>query len=143
MKICQTSVFLENIKGRLYEVLNILSKSDINILALSIADTSEFGILRMIVNNPKKAKVVLTSEGLSVSENDVLAVGMSDSPGAFVDVLSVLKENNINVEYTYAFLSKLDEKAVMIIRTEDITETVELLNKNNIVLFGEDDLFNI
>ena len=99
----QISVFLENRRGRLVDVTKALLDADINIRALFLADSSEFGILRLVVNNPEKAKAVLISEGFAANETDVFAVEVEDRPGGFYRVVKVLADNGIDVEYTYAY----------------------------------------
>ncbi len=127
MKVKQISVFLENKKGRLWEALDSLAKAKINIRALSIADTSEFGILRLIVPDPEKSKKALEKNGFTVRENDVIAVGVSDEPGGLARALKVLTDADINVEYVYAFVEKSGQKAVVVLRTENISAGVKAL----------------
>jgi len=113
MKLKQISVFLENRKGRLWKALNILSVAKINIRALSIADTSEFGILRIIVPEPELAKHILEEANFVVKVNDVIAVSISDEPGGLDSVLEALNKLDINVEYLYAFVEKKGENAIV------------------------------
>jgi hypothetical protein len=125
MKVKQISVFLENKKGRLLEALATLNKAKINIRALSIADTAEFGILRMIVPDPDKAKQVLTKNNFTVKENDVIAVAVSDKPGGLAKVLGSLNKAGINVEYIYAFVEKKGTEAIVVLRTENVDEGIK------------------
>jgi len=134
MKIKQISVFLENKKGRLYEALNTLAKADVNIRALSIADTSDFGILRMIVNDPEKAKKALENAGFTTKITNVLAVGVKDKPGGLAEVLKILYEGDINVEYVYAFVEKKGEEALVVLRTNNLDKTIDLLQKKGVKL---------
>jgi hypothetical protein len=143
MKLKQISVFLENRKGRLLKALNILSIADINIRALSIADTSEFGILRMIVSDTDLAKQILEESNFVVKVNEVIAVGVSDAPGGLEDVLELLNKNAVNVEYIYAFVEKKGEKAVVVIRTEDIDEGLKTLQKGGITVLSEEEINDI
>jgi hypothetical protein len=140
MKLKQISIFLENRKGRLWKALNILSNSNINIRALSIADTSEFGILRMIVPEPEQAKEILEEANFVVKVNDVIAVGVSDEPGGLETVLELLNKSDINVEYLYAFVEKKGKKAMVVIRTEDIDAGVNALEMGGITLMSSEEV---
>jgi hypothetical protein len=140
MKLKQISIFLENRKGRLWKALNILSNADINIRALSIADTSEFGILRMIVPEPDQAREILEEANFVVKVNEVIAVGVSDEPGGLETVLQLLNKSDINVEYLYAFVEKKGEKAMVVIRTEDIDAGVTALEKGGITLMSSEEV---
>ena len=135
MPIKQVSVFLENKTGRLWKALNILKSNDIDIRALSIADTSEFGILRMIVSNPKNAKEAL--------ESDVLAIEVEDQPGGLEAALNILNSNNINVEYIYAFVEKKTQKALVVLRTEENERTLKILQDNGFSLIGQDEAYTL
>lgn len=138
MNINQISVFLENKSGRLAAVTELLSKNNVNIRALSIADTSDFGILRLIVDQPQLAFNSLKSEGFSVSMTEVVGVEMPDKPGGLAGVLEVLNSNGFNIEYLYAFIGRGDNGALVICRVERAEEAVECLKKNGInVLTGE------
>lgn len=143
MKVKQISIFLENKKGRLLEVLNVLSKAKINIRALSIADTSDFGILRLIVPNPDKAKQVLEKNKFRVGETDVIAVGVPDKPGGLASVLNVFNKANLNVEYLYAFVEKTGQKAVVVIRTESIVEGIKALQKAKITVLPAKEVYSL
>ena len=122
MIIKQLSVFLENKQGRICAAADVLAQNNINIRALSLADTSEFGILRLIVDKPEEGKKILTEAGLVVRVTDVLSLTMDDTPGGTLGVLRLLSESGIGVEYMYAFAGK--SGAVMIIQAEDL-ETAE------------------
>ncbi|MBQ4133522.1 MAG: ACT domain-containing protein [Desulfovibrionaceae bacterium] len=138
MKIEQISIFLENKTGRLAEVTSALTKADINIRALSLADTSDFGILRMIVNNPEKAKEALRSNGFTVGRNMVVAVEVNDHPGGLHQILSMFSTRDVNVEYMYAYIRPKNKNATMIFRFDKIDEAISILQENNItVLSGE------
>ncbi len=113
--IKQLSIFLENRKGRLLEVTNALKEAAINIRALALAESAEFGILRLVVNNPEKAKSVLSSSGFTLKEQEVFAVDVPDEPGSFYQVVKILTEKDINIDYTYAFVGGAD-KAVLIFK---------------------------
>ena len=114
MKLKQISVFLENRKGRLWKALSTLRDADINIRALSIADTSEFGILRMIVPDPDKAKKALEENTFVVKTNEVIGVEMPDEPGGLDGILEILTNADINVEYLYAFVEKKSDQAIVV-----------------------------
>jgi hypothetical protein len=141
MKLKQISVFLENRKGRLAEALETLAKAKINIRTLSIADTSEFGILRLIVPEPDNAKKVLEKANFTVKENSVIAVEVDDKPGGLAASLRVLSDANINVEYLYAFVEKSGEKAVVILRTEDVDAGIKALKAAGIGILKAEQVY--
>lgn len=143
MKLKQISVFLENRKGRLWKALNILSLEKINIRALSIADTSEFGILRMIVPQPEEAKKILEENNFVVKVNEVIAVGVSDEPGGLDEVLSALNNADINVEYLYAFVEKKGEKAIVVLRTDDIDAGIMALEAGGITMLSPGEVYSL
>lgn len=124
MIIKQLSVFLENKQGRMCAVADLLAQNHINIRALSLADTSEFGILRLIVDKPEEGKRILSEAGIVVRVTNVLSLTMEDTPGGMLGVLRLLSESGIGVEYMYAFAGKNDGEAFMIIQTEE-PETAE------------------
>jgi hypothetical protein len=138
MKVEQISVFIENKSGRLAEIARILGESGINIRALSLADTSDFGILRLIVNDREKAKQVLKEKGFTVSKTEVVAVEVPDRPGGLSDILQTLDRESINVEYMYAFVERCGENAVIIFRFDETEKAIQLLlDKGFTVLAGE------
>ncbi len=143
MKLKQISVFLENRKGRLWKALNILSEAKINIRALSIADTSEFGILRMIVPQPEKAIKILEDNNFVVKINDVIAVGVLDEPGGLDSILGILNKSDINVEYLYAFVEKRGEQATVVLRTEDIDAGIKALKDGEITILSSEEVYNL
>lgn len=132
MKVQQISAFLENKSGRLAHLTQVLGQAGINIRALSIADTSDFGILRLIVNKPGEALEALKNAGFTVSITDVIAVEVKDQPGGLGDVLKLLESARINIEYLYAFLEKSSNDALVVFRVEQIDDAIALLAKNNI-----------
>ncbi|HIH62315.1 MAG TPA: ACT domain-containing protein [Methanobacteriales archaeon] len=140
MKVKQISVFLENKKGRLKKAVHALAKANINIRALSIADTSEFGILRLMVPDPELAKKVLEENNFVVKLNDVIAVEVPDRPGGLDKILGILTRADMNVEYIYAFVEKKSEKAIVVIRTEDIDEGIKVLKEANVPLLSSEDI---
>lgn len=132
MKVEQISVFLENKAGRLAEVTSILSEASINIRALSLADTSDFGVLRLIVTDNQKAADTLKNRGFTIGKTDVVAVEVEDRPGGLHKILGILDSTGINVEYMYAFAPYSGDKAVMIFRFDNIDEAVKVLGANDI-----------
>ncbi len=143
MKVKQISVFLENKSGRLAEVTRALGDNDINIRALSIADTTDFGILRLIVNKPEMANSILKNEGFMVSETQVIAVEVPDYPGGLADVLSELGEAGINIEYLYAFIGRSALNALVVFRVEDCDGAVLALKKKNIRVLGGEEVYSL
>ncbi len=115
----QTSVFLENKSGRLAEVTQIIAEAGINLIALSIAETSDFGILRFICDQPDKAAQVLREAGFSVGETEVLAVQVPHQPGGLAEVVGLIKPLGINIEYLYAFAGRTGQQAVVVLRPEN------------------------
>lgn len=132
MKVEQISVFLENKAGRLAEVSSILAEAGVNIRALSLADTSDFGVLRLIVNDNKKAEESLKSHGFTVGKTDVVAVEVEDKPGGLNKILDLLYRKSINVEYMYAFVQPSGNNAVMIFRFDHLDEAVKILEENGV-----------
>ncbi len=143
MKVKQISVFLENKAGRLSEVTAILSEAGINIRALSLADTSDFGVLRLIVNNSDKALDALKNNGFSVGVTDVVAVEVTDRPGGLHHILEMLQQAQINVEYMYAFVQQSGKNAVMIFRFDRIDEAIEILQKDGIAIVDGEKLYDL
>jgi hypothetical protein len=138
MKVEQISIFLENKPGGLSEVTKILKDAGINIRALSLADTSDFGILRLIVNDVEKAKEALKSNGITVGRTTVVAVEVPDRPGGLHGILDTLTKSDVNVEYMYAFVERSGENAVIIFRFDNPDRAIEILLKSGFeVLQGE------
>ena len=130
MIIRQLSVFLENKQGRLCAATDVLAKHDINISALTLADTSEFGILRLIVDQPDRAREVLNEAGVVVRLTDVLAIAMDDAPGGSAGILHLFSEAGLNVEYMYACVGRVSGKALMVIRVDDLAHAQAILREN-------------
>jgi hypothetical protein len=140
MFVKQLSVFVENKFGRISEIINALAENSIDISALSLADTSEFGILRLIVDKPELAVDVLKEEGVIVKLSDVLAIAIDDAPGGLAKALSVLTEANVVIEYMHAFIGKADGKAMTVIRVDDEAKAIDALNKGGVTLLTTDDI---
>jgi hypothetical protein len=142
MKVEQISIFLENKPGALEGVMRLLKDADINIRSLSLADTSDFGILRLIVNDANKALRVLNDNGLRVSRTNVVAVEVPDRPGGLHSILAVLAQHGINVEYLYAFIEKSGENAVIIFRFDSPDDAVDVLLKNGFTVLPGERLYS-
>lgn len=143
MKVKQISVFLENKSGRMAELTQVLGNANINIRALSIADTSDFGILRLIVNKPTAAYEVLKNAGFTVSITDVIAVEIKDQPGGLGDVLKILESNGINIEYLYAFITKSSSDALVVFRVEQVDAAIALLAENHVNVIDEAHIYDL
>ncbi len=138
MRVEQIAVFLENKSGRLAEITSILADNGINIRALSVADTADFGILRLIVDKVEKAKTALRESGFTVGKTTVIAVEVPDRTGGLASVLKVVETAGLNVEYMYAFVNKTGEDAVLIFRFDEIDKAIETLQKSGFkILTGE------
>jgi hypothetical protein len=141
MKVKQLSIFLQNQSGRLTEVLGSIGEEGINIRALSLADTSGFGILRLIVNDKDKARAILSDKGFTVSETDVIAVEIPDVPGGLASVLSIFSDEGINIEYMYAFVEKSSENAVVIFRVEDVDASIAALQAKGVHVLSSQEVY--
>ena len=142
MLVKQISVFLENKEGRVAQVTQILSDSKINIRALSIADTTEFGILRLIVDKPQVAEEALKAEGFTVSITEVIAIAIEDEPGGLAKALEVLHTNRIGVEYIYAFISKTSHKANVILRVENCDDAIRCLEDGGFLVLTASEVYD-
>jgi hypothetical protein len=143
MRAEQISIFLENKAGRLAEVTSILAEADVNIRALAIADTSDFGVLRLIVNDNQRAVEALRSRGFTVGKTDVVAVEVEDRPGGLYRILDMLYKAEINVEYMYAFVTQSGSNAIMIFRFDNIDEAVKLLKENNVTVINGSKVYTL
>lgn len=141
MKVKQISVFLENKSGRLAKVTQTLGENRINIRALSIADTTDFGILRLIVSDPAKACQILKNEDFTVSETDIIAVQVPDNPGGLAGILETFENAKINIEYMYAFVGKASGNAAVVFRVEAIDRAIELMQKSGIKLLTDNEVY--
>jgi hypothetical protein len=143
MKVRQLSVFIENKRGHLCKVIRLLGDKGLNIRALSLADTSDFGIIRLIMNDPAKAHDELKAANFSVGLNDIVAIVIPDTPGGLADLLSYLDSNKINVEYMYAFVNNSGKDAVMVFRFDDTDAALASLKGSAYKLLDEKEVLNI
>jgi hypothetical protein len=143
MKVEQISIFIENKSGRLAEITRILGDAGINIRALSLADTSDFGILRLIVDNVETAKAVLKEKGFTVSKTEVVAVEVPDRPGGLSSLLQTLDANQINVEYMYAFVERCGGNAVIIFRFDETDKAIESLRGSGFTILKGERLYSL
>jgi len=143
MNVKQISVFLENKPGRLTGLTRALSDAGINIRALSLADTTDFGIMRLIVDRPEEALKALQGQGYSVAETDVLAVGIPDRPGGLAQAAETISAVGINIEYMYAFVEKKGGNAVMVFRVDDLEATARALSAAGIPVLPPEDVYNL
>jgi len=142
-RITQLSVFIENKKGRFAHVVKLLGEKGVNIRAMSLADTVDFGILRFVVNKPDVAYSILKENGLVVRKDEVLAMEVEDRPGGLAELLQSITEQDLNVEYMYTFNNVLSKKAVMIFRFEDTVEAIGKLEKAGVKLLPSDYFWRI
>lgn len=143
MLATQISIFIENKEGRLAEVTAILRDANVNIRALSLADTTDFGVLRLIVNDSDAAETALKKEGFTVGKTKVLAVEVADEPGGLNKVLDPLCEQQVNVEYMYAFANPKCQNAIMIFRFDDHDKALEILAEKNIRVIDSKEICNL
>ena len=142
-KVEQISVFLENQPGRLYEVTGILLEANISIRALSLADTTDFGILRLIVSDHEKARRELKANGFTVRTTDMVAVEVRDEPGGLHNLLKILKGANVNIEYMYAFVQKGGENAIIIFRFDNIDAALHHLKESGVRVIDGETLYKM
>ena len=138
----QLSVFIENRQGRLHEVLDVLKKNDINILSLSIADTTEYGLLRLIVNDPVKGKEKLTEEGFSTMLTDILVIKIEHKAGSLQELLANLSDKGVNIEYMYG-LSVKSNDAFIVLKASDSKKIDEILTENGVATVTCEELASI
>jgi hypothetical protein len=139
-EIKQLSLFVENRPGRMAKVSKSLSDAGVNIRAMTIAEAGDFGVIRMVVDNPEKGYKVLHENGFTVSTTDVLAVEMKDTPGGLYEIVNTLGENSINVDYAYAFVTAKAEKAMLILRVDDITKARQALSAKGVKIATKEEL---
>lgn len=140
MTIHQISVFLENRAGQLAEITKILSERHIDLRALNIAETTDYGVLRLIVDQPEAAASILLSEGVILSMTPVVAVGVPDQPGGLAEVLRLISEAGVDVEYMYSVFGQVNGNAYMIFRVTDMDKLIAILNANGIVPAAGEEL---
>ena len=143
MQVEQISIFIENKSGRLAEVTRILGDKGINIRALSLADTSDFGILRLIVDQIDLAKATLKEQGFTVSKTEVVAVEVPDQPGGLSGILDVLDKSGINVEYMYAYVERCGGNAVIIFRFDDTAAAIRVLTASGVKIMEGERLYRV
>ena len=143
MKVQQISIFIENKSGRLAEVARVLGEKNVNIRALSLADTSDFGILRLLVDNTDVAFGALKESGFTVNKTEVVAVEVPDLPGGLCRILQVLDDAKINVEYMYAFAERNAENAVIIYRFDETDDAIKALQKKGVGIISGEKLYTL
>ena len=143
MLVKQISVFVENVPGKLVEVSQILGENNIDMSALSLADSSDFGILRLIVNDPDKAYQVLREHAFVVKQSEVIAVVIDDRPGGLTGVLQMLAQANISLEYMYAFVGSQDGHAVVVLRPSDTETALKILEENHVSTLEPKDIYRM
>jgi hypothetical protein len=143
MKVEQISVFLENKAGRLAEVTKVLGEAGVNIRALSLADTTDFGILRLIVDQYDKAREILKQHGFTVGKTEVVAIEVPDRPGGLAWVLQILSDSDVNVEYMYAFVQHSGKNAVIIFRFDNLERAIELLQKQGVRIYSGEEVYRL
>ena len=140
MSVKQISIFVENKEGRIKKAINTLGQEKINIRALSIADTTKYGILRLIVSDNEKAIAALEKDGFIVKENEVIILAVPDEPNGLNSTLAVFDEKGINLEYLYAFVSSKTDEAIVVMRLENMEKAIEALNESNVKILDVDDI---
>ena len=140
MAVKQISIFVENKEGRIKKAIDTLAKENINIRALSIADTTKYGILRLIVSDNEKAIEALEKDGFIVKENEVIILAVPDKPNGLNSTLAVFDEKGINLEYLYAFVSSKTDEAIVVMRLENMEKAIDALNESNVKILDENDI---
>lgn len=143
MKIKQLSIFLQNRMGSLSKPLEVLTVADVNIRAMCMADTSEFGILRLVVDDPEKGKEALEQNNFLVKMTEIIGVEMHDAPGGLTSVLNIIRDNNIDLEYLYAFTHEKEGKAILLLHADDLDALIDVLNKNNIPIVPSNEVYSL
>lgn len=143
MMITQLSVFLENKPGRLLAVVDLLGKNGIDISALSLADSEKFGVLRLIVDQPDRAKEILSESGVIATKSRVFALAMDDAPGGMTGILRVLADAGISVEYMYACVGRVSGKALMVVRVDEGDKAEGILHENGYADINPADIYRI
>ena len=140
MAVKQISIFVENKEGRIKKAIDTLAKQNINIRALSIADTTKYGILRLIVSDNEKAIEALEKDNFIVKENEVIILAVPDEPNGLNSTLAVFDEKGINLEYLYAFVSSKTDEAIVVMRLENMEKAIKALNDSNVKILDENDI---
>ncbi|RJP21135.1 MAG: amino acid-binding protein [Candidatus Abyssobacteria bacterium SURF_5] len=143
MKVKQISVFLENKIGHVRMVTDELTKANLNLRAISLADSKDFGILRMVVEDPERAHAVLRAANHAVKETDVIAVEVPDHPGGLSDLLKTMEGCGVNIEYMYSVLERKSDKAVIILRVENTDEVIESLKNQKLRLLSSKEVYGV
>lgn len=143
LKLKQLSIFLTNNKGKLYKVLNLIGENNINIRALSLADTSEFGILRLIVDQPAKGRQVLDDNNYTYKISPAIGVELNDVPGGLSSILKILYENDINLDYLYAFTHEKTDNAILLLSTHDLDLLIDVLDENKIYIVPSEEVYHL
>jgi len=143
MLVQQLSVFLENKVGRLKEVTQLLKDNNVNIRTLTVSDTTDFGVLRLIVDDTTKAERALKDQGYTFNKTEVIAVEIPDTPGGLNEVLDIIEKANLNIEYLYAFVHSSQDKAVNIFRFDDLQAAISTLTQNNIRVLEGKELYQL
>ena len=143
MLVKQISVFLENKTGRLADATNCLAEAGIDLRAMSVADTASFGVLRIIVNDPEQAITALKNCGFTVSTTEVIAVLVPDQPGGLAEVLRVFKEQLIDIEYMYAFISTFKGQAIVILKIDDALRAVNILTEHQVEMIQAQEFYTM
>ena len=143
MSVKQISIFVENKEGRIKKAINTLGQEKINIRALSIADTTKYGILRLIVSDNKKAIDALERDGFIVKENEVIILAVPDEPNGLNSTLAVFDEKGINLEYLYAFVSSKTDEAIVVMRLENMEKAIDALKDSNVKILETEDIENL
>lgn len=129
--------------GSLAKPLEVLTVADVNIRAMCMADTSEFGILRLVVDDPEKGKEALEQNNFLVKMTEIIGVEMNDSPGGLTSVLKTIRDNNIDLEYLYAFTHDKADKAILLLHADDIDKLIEVLQNSNITIVPSEEVYNL
>ena len=129
--------------GSLAKPLEVLTVADVNIRAMCMADTSEFGILRLVVDNPEKGKEALEQNNFLVKMTEIIGVEMNDAPGGLTSVLKTIRDNNIDLEYLYAFTHDKADKAILLLHADDIDKLIEVLQNSNITIVPSEEVYNL
>ena len=143
MKIKQLSIFFQNRMGSLSKPLEVLTVANVNIRAMCMADTSEFGILRLVVDDPEKGKEALEENNFLVKITEIIGVEMNDTPGGLTTVLDIIKDNLIDLEYLYAFSHDKEGKAILLLHADDIDILITVLTDSNIPIVSAEEVYNL